>query len=97
MVTKEKKEEMVKNWKCADGRILLVSEMENSHIIRAIEVCRRNGFISTKNLGTFFSKGPQGDAAQLAFEQAQNEAFSKAPLLALDWLEEEADKRGLSY
>lgn len=45
---------MKKNWLTRDGRILKIKEMETNHIVNALAMLKRNGFVSKDTFENFF-------------------------------------------
>ena len=83
-------------WKTRDGRVLLISEMGDGHLLNTVRMLRRKGFIGRSTLECYLSTdGPSGDAAQMAFDAECREVFSRPVSAELDDLEAEARSRGL--
>ena len=82
------------HWLTKDGRALRVKEMTTTHIQNAMAMLKRNGFTSYKTFQAYASAGPEGDMAQLCFDQEQQEVLSKTPHSAIDWFHDELKRRG---
>lgn len=91
---------MAKTWKCKDGRIILITEMSDQHLLNTIYMLRsRNLHEDNNELADFLSyMPPQGDMALLAWENEFAELMDK-PIKrkhkAYDSLAIEAYNRGL--
>jgi hypothetical protein len=87
--------EVEKIWTTQDGRKIPIKDMSTDHIEKCICMMKNNGYVS---MGAFlfylFGPKPNGDAANLAFEQECDIIFSKTPSEYLDWLEYELESRG---
>jgi hypothetical protein len=80
-------------WTMRDGTKIKIKDMETSHIKNSLAMLERNGFISRSTLACYMGPGPQGEIAQLCFEQEQDEIF-QAPLSPfIDAFERELKKR----
>lgn len=80
-----------KTWRTKDGRVLPIHKMTDEHIVNAIRMCQRQGFVGEM---PSYPSGLNGEMAQYYAEHEWQEAMEKY-LPALGWLEEEADRRGL--
>ena len=84
-----------KIWTTKDGRELLISEMETSHIENSINMMKKNRFIAFSTLKSYLSApcNKMGDGAQLAFDQEFDFICDCRINIKLDWLEEELKNR----
>ena len=72
-------------WTTAKGEKIPVTEMETSHIENALAMLRRMGYVGPREVSFYAAcAGPQGEMAQVAFDQEQNYVFS-APVS--DWVD----------
>lgn len=85
-------------WKMRDGTLIAIKDMSDSHLLNAIKMCERNGYISTRTLSfDVYGPQPQGDMASYYYEQ-ELDAILRAPVSSkLDELEAEAERRGLEF
>ena len=74
-------------WKQRDGSKILMADMETSHLENCLNMLRNKNFIGFSELESYFSEGPSGDGAQLAFDQAMGEAFNCTPCREIDQFE----------
>lgn len=87
---------MEATWKTKDGRTLLIKEMPDNHLLNALRMLKRNGFVSPSTVQVYLSvPPPQGEMAQYAYEQEMNQVFQAPVSPTLGHLEDEADRRGL--
>ena len=88
----------VGKWKTKSGETLDISNMEDSHIVNAIHMISKRGFVSPKTVSLYVcGPEPNGDMAQLAFDQEFDSVLESPISWKLGELEDEADKRGLRY
>lgn len=85
----EEKKDM---WKCKDGEFIHPRNMDTDHIKNALAMLKRKGFISFSHWEMCLSCPPQGDMAQMAWEQ---EIMNLKPSKFIEIFEEELAKRGL--
>jgi len=69
---------MKRVWKTKDGTKLLISQMDNDHLLNAINFCEKRAKAQQCELVDFYATtdGPNGEMAQMAFEQEQNQIFN---------------------
>jgi len=83
-----------KIWTMKDGKHIPIRLMGNKHLLNSIDMMERNGYISSSTHESYFSViPPNGEMAQMAFEQEMDSAFQKLPSKTLQWLEEEREIR----
>lgn len=81
-------------WKTAAGDEIPVADMEERHIRNALAMMRRNGFIGQEDLNCFlYSAGPNGEAAQMAFDAEFQLAMESPVNPWIDVLEAELRRR----
>lgn len=87
-----------KIWTTKTGEKILISEMDDKHLLNAYKMLWRNGFIDKETLEFYlFAPQPNGDGAQMAFEQEQDEIFSRIPHSSMGELKKELEKRKIEY
>jgi hypothetical protein len=83
-----------RKWKTRDGTKIKIKDMSTSHIRNAISMMERNGYVSTDTLNFYVNCGePQGDMAQMAFDQECNRIFVAPCSSTMTALERELKKR----
>jgi len=83
-----------RKWKMRDGTKIKIKDMSTSHIRNSIAMMKRNGWVSTDTLNFYMScDGPQGDMAQLAFDQECDRIFEAPCSSTMTALERELKKR----
>ena len=81
-------------WTTKDGKCIPVSDMTTSHIENALAMLKRNGVVSPSTLEFYTTcEGPNGEMAQVAFENECRMVFSAPVHPAVDWFENELKKR----
>ena len=81
-------------WTTKEGEKLKVSEMETSHLINAYCMCRRKGFVSPDTLSFYLTtSGPNGDMAQMAFEEELMAVVSAPVSVKMGNVERELERR----
>lgn len=82
-------------WTTRDGRTIPIDEMETSHIKNCLKMLRKN-YIGANEISSMlnFNYEAMGDAAQMAFDQALDEASVLIPCPEIDWFVEELNRRG---
>jgi DNA topoisomerase IB len=86
---------MVNTWKRKDGTLIDVKEMETSHIENCLAMLKKRNYVSKATFEFYLTcSGPDGEMAQWAFEQEQEEILSKYPSKWIDIFEEELKRRG---
>lgn len=79
------------NWKCRDGRVLLITDMDTEHLKSASEMLRRKGAIGVREAARcFLGPPPQGEHAMDAWE---SELMNLTVSRHLDALEAELARR----
>jgi hypothetical protein len=82
-------------WTQRDGTPIAVKDMTDSHLLAAARMLPRKGVIGPRTLAAYFGPGPSGDAASLAFEQEQRQAFETPVSPFVDLFDDEIKRRGL--
>lgn len=84
-------------WRTHDGRTVKIKEMHEGHLRNALAMLRRKGLIGPKTLD-FYLRGPRpnGEAAELAYEQELDEIMNAKVNPYIDLLEAEMVRRGLT-
>ena len=91
---KTSKMRLPRKWKMRDGTKIKIKDMSTSHIRNTINMLKRNGWVSTDTLNFYLTcEGPNGEMAQMAFEQEQNAIFRAPCSDHLSALERELKKR----
>lgn len=80
----------VKTWTTRDGRAILLTDLEDSHLLNVIRMVARN--IVLHGLLMLSYPRPEGEMAQLAFDQEISEYGEE-----IEDLQVEADRRGLDW
>jgi hypothetical protein len=85
-----------KVWRTQDGRIIEIAKMTNSHLINTYNFLQRKNCITPRTVRLYLT-GPQpnGDGAQMAFEEESNAVFAKRPSIQMEWIEDEIKARQL--
>ena len=85
---------MTKLWITQDGRQLDPAAMSTQHIRNALNMLRRNGFVSPKVVSFYMTcVEPNGEMAQVCFDR-EFQAVMEAPVSEfIDIFEEELRKR----
>lgn len=87
---------MEPTWKTKDGRTLLIRQMPDNHLLNAIRMLKRNGFVSPSTVEAYLlGPPPRGEMAQLYYEQEMDQVFQAPVSPTLGYLEDEADRRGV--
>lgn len=83
-------------WTTKDGRVLLIRDMEDQHVVNTIKFLRRRGYCSLAQFDSAHAAlcSLQGDMSTYV---AEGEFADMKPTAWLDALTEEADRRGLDY
>ena len=81
-------------WRTKDKRVILIADMEDEHLLNSIEMLKRNGYctIAAYDAGCAALGSQRGEMAQYYAEQEMTNA---KPCHELDWLIEEAKRRGI--
>lgn len=88
---------MEPTWKTKDGRTLLIKEMADAHLLNALRMLKRSGFVSPGTIQCYLSAPPpRGEMAQYYYEQELDQVFQSPVSPTLGYLEDEAGRRGLS-
>jgi len=83
-------------WITREGEKILISEMKDSHLINTFKMLKRKGFISPATLNAYvFGSYPNGDMAQLAFDQEYTAILDAPVYPKMGEIELEIEKRGL--
>jgi len=83
-----------RKWKTRDGTEIKIKGMSTSHIRNSIAMMKKNGFVSTDTLNFYLTvEGPNGDMAQMAFEQEQDMIFGAPCSSTMSALERELKRR----
>ena len=82
-------------WKMKDGTKIKIKDMEDSHVLNAYKMLRRNGWIGISELVTYLGPGPSGEVAQEAFERECDYVFSCPCTSYIDSFEKELTKRNI--
>jgi hypothetical protein len=86
-----------KTWRTKDGRELKISAMTDQHLLNAQRMCVEHGFIGSGTFHFYLTcTPPTADAALDCFERELDQVIRRRPLEALDWLEDEIKRRGLT-
>jgi len=84
-------------WTTKDGREIPIKDMSDRHLVNTLNMLNNKGFISHKTMMSYLSGSePQGEMAQLAYEQECDAIFDAPVCEQMDALEEELEKRGLN-
>lgn len=84
-----------KQWRTKDGRKLMAEEMSTEHIVSALSLLKRKGFVSLSTLEFYLTcRPPTGEGAQIAFGQECSRIFAAPASPFIDIFEEELKKRG---
>lgn len=79
-------------WKCKDGRVLSVSEMDTDHIKSAMAMLRRNQYVSAREFADAVCS-TAGIGGEMASYYAEQEIAGMKPTQMLDEMEAELEKR----
>lgn len=82
-------------WTQRDGSAIAIKDMTDQHLLAALRMLKRKGFIGPRTLAAYLGPGPTADAASLAFEQEQRQAFDAPVSLFVDLFEDEIKRRGV--
>lgn len=87
----------MKIWTTKEGRVLNISEMEDSHLINVYKMLKNKNFIEDR-VWKAYSYTPcfLGEASLEAFEQESLYILDKKPCAQMTWIKDEIDKRGLN-
>lgn len=81
-------------WTTAAGEEIPVADMGERHIRNALAMMRRNGYIGQEDLNYYlYSPGPNGEAAQMAFDAEFAVAMESPANPWIDVLEAELQRR----
>jgi hypothetical protein len=80
------------NWKCADGRVLKLTDMTKEHLGNAAAMLRRRGFCRTEEFWDCLS-GMHSLRGEMAQMHAENALADMCPHSALDAIEDELEAR----
>lgn len=80
-------------WKCKDGRILNICDMTDDHIVNAIRMLLRKGYVTCDDYMESFDNMVLSDLSEISCTRP---VLGK-PTLSLDHLQAEARKRGLRW
>jgi len=82
-------------WKCQDGRVLKIAEMDDGHLRNTIRMLRRKGYCTTTEFANCaaYANAANNVYAALAAEHDLDQMRSA---IQLDNLIAEADRRGLN-
>lgn len=84
------------NWKCEDGRVIPISEMETEHIENVLAMLRRMGCVSPKTVAFYVTCSlPHGEAALDAFDLELGAVLDAPSSPLIDIFEDELKKRGI--
>ena len=91
----KKLEEVAKGvWTTKNGKKISVKKMTTEHIYNALRVLRERGYIGPSTLRAYLStSGPQGEIAQMAFEQELLDISTTPVSPFIDYFEEELEER----
>ncbi len=83
-----------RKWKQRDGTKIKIKDMSTGHVRNALNMMQRNGWVSSDTLNFYLTCGePNGDMAQMAFEQEQRAIFEAPCSNTMSALERELKKR----
>lgn len=83
-------------WKCKDGRVINVAGMSDEHVLNALAMLRRKGFVGIREKLDFpYPCGFNGEMARMAAEHEWFDFMSKPSSPAVDWFDDEVARRGL--
>ena len=83
-----------RKWKQKDGTKIKIKDMSTNHIRNSINMMKKNGYVSSDTLNFYLTcEGPNGEMAQMAFEQEQDIIFSAPCSSTMSALERELNKR----
>ena len=83
-----------RKWKQKDGIKIKIKDMSIFHLKNSIAMMKRNGYVSTDTLNFYLTcEGPNGDMAQMAFEQELDHIIDQPVSSTLSALERELKKR----
>lgn len=83
-----------KQWRCKDGRVLLIAEMSDVHLCNTIRLCIRK---YEENLEASWSAAASFDSDSMASYYACGAASDVSPSPSLPYLQAEAKRRGVSW
>ena len=85
-------------WTMRDGTKILIRDMTDSHLINALRMMNRKGFVPAQEVVDYLCGGrPNGDAAMDAWNEGLQELAEKHPSRKMDDLAAEALQRGLEW
>jgi len=82
-----------KKWKCRDGRVLDIKDMETRHLRNTIAMLRRNGVVTTDEYMSCLAYACSSDTPDGAAMCAESEVASMRPWTGLKIMEEELERR----
>jgi hypothetical protein len=74
----------VSTWKCRDGRVIPIDELETEHLQNIINMLRRKGAMTPRELANMICHPPQGEAAYDAWSEEIAGAQLSAHLSSLE-------------
>lgn len=80
-------------WRTKDKRVLKISEMEDGHLVNALRMLKRDGWIGPRTLHSYLGPGPNGDMAQEMFAEEADMMLTRPVHPAVDELEDELRRR----
>ena len=81
-------------WKKKNGEMIEVSEMETSHIQNALAMLERKGFVGPSEVNFYLTcRPPNGEYAQMAFEQEMDQVFNAPVSKFVDIFKDELKTR----
>lgn len=83
-----------KMWKQKNGELIAVEDMTTSHIINALAMLKRAGFVGPSTVAFYITCAPPcGDMALLAFEREFEGIMSAPTSIFIDLFEAELKRR----
>lgn len=81
-------------WTTREGKRIRIIDMKTSHIKNALAMLHRDGCVSPSTVQFYLTcEGPNGEMAQVAFEQECRIVFTAPVHPAIDWFETELARR----
>lgn len=83
-------------WTTKEGKKIEVRDMDDSHLVNAYRMLKRQGCIDPSVLKFYLRcPPPNGDMAEMTFEQECDQVFAPPTSPFIGWFEAEAKRRGI--